>query len=236
VQVCLGEFPPATPMPEEPIPEGFDYDRWLGSAPWHPYNSQRVLGNFGSGWRRYWEYGSRKHGDWGAHHFDIVQWALGMDASGPVEFVPRNINGDNLQTHTYANGTVVTRVNKPFNGESELSYPIRFIGENGEVMIGRGIQPATTPASLKRRQLGASEIHLYKSDNHRDDWLECIRTRKQPICNVEIGYRSATICVLGAVAERLGRPIKWDPEKEEILGDEEASRCLDRPRRAPYFI
>ena len=161
VQLCLGEFPPPDPMPEEAIPDGFDYDRWLGSTPWIPYNSQRVLSNFGSGWRRYWEYGSRKQGDWGAHHFDITQWALGMDESGPVEFMPRNFQGNNLQTHTYANGTVVTRVNKLMPGRLSDEYMIRFIGETGEVLVARGDSIETTPANLIKRPLSASDTVSY---------------------------------------------------------------------------
>src|SRR6478672_7123005 len=88
--VCkLGEFPDATQFLEEPVPDYLDYDRWLGPTAWEPYNAERVKGNYGGGWRRFWEYGSRKNGDWGAHHFDIVQWALGMDGSGPELFVPK---------------------------------------------------------------------------------------------------------------------------------------------------
>jgi len=223
-------------MPEQPIPDGFDYDRWLGSTPWFPYNSERVLGSYGGGWRCHWEYGSRMQGDWGAHHFDIVQWALGMDDSGPVAFMPAGIDGDNLQTHTYANGTVVTRIKKSIPGRLTDDYMIRFIGESGEVLVARGECLETSPTNIIRHPLANSDVRLYRSNDHRSNWLDCIRTRKQPICPASVGYRSATICALSAIAQRLQRPLKWDPVKEEILGDEEASRYLDRPRRAPYFI
>jgi len=233
MQLFFGEFGPADPLPEEAIPDGFDYDRWLGSTPWFPYNRQRVSA---SGWRRHWEYGSRMQGDWGAHHFDIAQWAVGMDESGPVEFVPHGIHGDNLQTHTYANGVVVTRIFKPLKGRLSDEYMIRFIGETGEVLVARGESIETTPANLIKRPLSNSDIHLYRSEDHHQNWLDCIRTRKQPICNAETGYRTATICALSAIAQRVGRSLKWDPTKEEIIGDEEASCYLDRPRRAPYTI
>jgi len=236
IEICIGDFPQPDPMPEEPIPDGLDYDRWLGPTPWFPYNSQRILSSFGGGWRRYWEYGSRKHGDWGAHHFDIAQWALGMDESGPVEFVPRHYHGDNLQTHTYANGTVVTRVESMIPGRLFDEYMIRFIGDSGEVLVARGGCLETNPATLVKRPLTTSDVHLYKSEEHHENWLESIRSRKPTICPAETGYRTATICALGAIAQRIGRPIKWDPAKEEIIGDEEASRWLDRPRRAPYTI
>lgn len=227
----LGEFPPPQTLPEEPIPDGFDYDRWLGPTPWYPYNKKRVEGNYGGGWRCFWEYGSRKNGDWGAHHFDIIQWALGMDNSGPVEFIPKGYQGAEYQSHVYANGTKVWKNHPVKNGEM-----IQFIGESGEVLVSRGDRLETTPATLKDRPLAPADIHLYESYDHEGNWLDCIKTRKQPICPAEIGHRTATVCHLNGIAERLGRPIKWDPVKEEIIGDASASRWLDRPRRTPYVM
>ncbi len=236
----LGEFPPPQTLPEEPIPEGFDYDRWLGPTPWYPYNSLRVKGDYGGGWRCFWDYGSRKNGDWGAHHFDIIQWALGMDDSGPVEFIPKGYEGTEYQTHIYADGCKVLRNHPVKNG-----HMIQFIGEKGEVLVSRGDKLETTPAELKDMDFhdqetlsdipaGYKGIWLYVSNQHEDNWIECIHARKQPICHAEIGHRTATICHLNGIAERLKRPLKWDPVKEEIIGDPEASRWIDRPRRAPY--
>jgi len=227
----LGEFPPPQTLPEEPIPDGFDYDRWLGPTPWYPYNRKRVEGNYGGGWRCFWEYGSRKNGDWGAHHFDIIQWALGMDDSGPVEFIPKGFEGAQYQSHVYADGARVWKNHPVKNGQM-----IQFIGESGEVLVSRGDRLETTPAGLKDRPLLPGDIHLYESYDHEGNWLECIRTRRQPICPAEIGHRTATICHLNGIAERTGRPIKWDPAKEEIIGDAFASLWLDRPRRAPYVM
>ena len=230
INTNLGEFPPPQTLPEQPIPDGFDYDRWLGSTPWYPYNEARVKGNYGGGWRCFWDYGSRKNGDWGAHHFDIIQWALGMDASGPVQFIPKGYEGNEWQTHIYADGTKVHRVDKVKNGQM-----IQFIGDKGEVLVSRGDRLETTPVELKDRPLSASDIHLYEvSHGHEDNWIQCIKTRKITICPAEVGHRTATICHCSGIAERLGRPIKWDPAKEEILGDAEAARWMDRPRRAPY--
>jgi predicted dehydrogenase len=227
----LGEFAPPQTLPEEPIPDGFDYDRWLGPTPWYPYNRRRVEGNYGGGWRCFWDYGSRKNGDWGAHHFDIIQWAMGMDHSGPVEFLPKGYEGAQYQSYLYADGTKVWKNHPVKNGQM-----IQFIGDKGEVLVSRGDRLETTPASLKDRPLAPSDIHLYESYDHEGNWLDCIRTRKQPICTAEIGHRTATICHLNGIAERLGRPIKWDPVKEEIIGDAEASRWMDRPRRTPYVM
>jgi predicted dehydrogenase len=231
IYTSLGEFAPPMTLPEQPIPDGFDYERWLGPTPWYPYHAERVKGDYGGGWRRFWEYGSRKNGDWGAHHFDIIQWALGMDDSGPVHFIPKGWKGTENQTHTYANGISVLR-DHPITGR----HMIQFVGTDGEVMVSRNGLIDTKPVDLARAPLGPNDIHLYESDSHSDNWLECIRTRKKTICDAQIGHRTGTICQLSGIAERLGRPIRWDPAKEEILDDPEASRWIDRPRRAPYLL
>ncbi len=226
----LGNFPPPTQYTEQPIPKGFNYDRWLGPAPWEPYNIERVKGDYGGGWRRFWDYGSRKNGDWGAHHYDIIQWALGMDDSGPVEFVPKGYEGEEYQYFDYGNGTKVIR------GYEGKGHMIRFMGEEGEVLVSRGDKLDTVSASLKNVVLKSSDRHLYQSSDHRADWLNAIRTRKQPICNVNIGHRTATICHLSGISERLGRPVRWDPKAEQIVGDAEAAKWMSRPRRAPYGL
>ncbi|MBN2588264.1 MAG: Gfo/Idh/MocA family oxidoreductase [Sedimentisphaerales bacterium] len=227
----LGRFSPPKTLPEQPIPEGFDYDRWLGPTPWYPYNAERVLGNFGGGWRCFWEYGSRKNGDWGAHHFDIIQWALGMDNSGPVRFVPKGWEGTEYQTHYYKNGISVLRDHPVTGGQM-----IEFVGTEGQVMVSRNGRLETVPSDLKDRPMGPNDIRLYESDNHDGNWIDCMKTRQETICTAEIGHRTATICHLSGIAERLGRPIEWDPDEEKILNDSEASRWFDRPRRAPYVL
>lgn len=228
--VCrLGEFPPVGIFPEQPVPEGFDYDRWLGPAPWEPYHGERVKGNYGGGWRRFWDYGSRKNGDWGAHHFDIVQWALGMDESGPVEFVPAGFDGAH-QWHRYADGTKVIR-----DGDSKGAM-IRFMGEEGEILVGRDDKFETTPAGLKHSLAKAGEVMLEVSTDHRLNWIQAIRSRRLPICHPEVGHRTGTICQLSGVAERLGRPVRWDPAAEKVVDDPTAARMTDRPRRAGYEL
>lgn len=229
IYASLGEFPPPRTLPEQPTPDGFDYDRWLGPSPWYPYNEARVKGDYGGGWRCFWDYGSRKNGDWGAHHFDIIQWALGMDDSGPVEFIPKGYEGTAYQTHIYKDGAKVLRNHPDMKG-----HMIRFIGEKGEVLVSRGDRLDTTPVSLKTQPPAPNDVRLYVSNAHEDNWVQSIKSRKPPICPTEIGHRTATICHLSGIAERLKRPLKWDPVKEVILGDPEASRWMDRPRRAPY--
>ena len=228
--VCkLGEFPPATQFVAEPVPATLDYDRWLGPTPWEPYHSERIKGNYGGGWRRFWEYGSRKNGDWGAHHFDIVQWALGRDDSGPELFVPKGYDGE-FQYHVYPNGPKVIR-----DGDSQGAM-IRFIGENGEVHVSRGDLLVTVPGTLRNLVLKSTDKRLYVSNDHRMDWLDAIKTRQPPICHVGIGCRTAAICQLSGIAERLGRPVRWDPSAEQVCDDPVATRMMDNPRRAPYSL
>lgn len=230
VYAALGKFPPPRALPEQPIPEGFDYDRWLGPTPWQPYHAERVLGNYGGGWRCFWEYGARKNGDWGAHHYDIIQWALGHQYRGPTTFFPKGERGE-YQGFEYPGGPVVLRDHPIENG-----HMIHFIGEKGTVSVSREGQMQTTPASLRNRPLQPSDAHLPVSNDHHQNFFDCVRTRARPIADVEIGHRSATVCHLSAISERLNRTIRWNPDTEEIVGDAEASKWLDRPRRAPYVL
>ena len=227
-----GDFAPVSLLPEEPVPADIDYDRWLGPAPWRPYNNLRVLGNYGGGWRIFWDYGSRKNGDWGAHHFDIVQWALDMDGNGPVLFVPKGFEGSPYQYHQYANGLKVTasKGGGPANGAM-----IRFVGKNGEVKVSRG-EIETTPAGLASKIPSSSEFRAYRSNDHRQNWLDSIISRRPPICPATVGASTFDICGLAGIAERLNRPIHWNPEKREITGDPEASRFADYTRRAGYQL
>ena len=227
----LGEFPQA-PEKEDvvPVPAGFDYDRWLGPTPFFEHSENRVKGDYSGGWRCYWEYGSRKFGDWGAHHFDIVQWALNRDDTGPVEFIPQGFEGAEHHHYRYADGITVWRDKKPDNG-----HMIRFIGTKGEVHVSRG-KIDTLPSELVRHQFKESDIQVYESKEHRQNFIDSIGTRKPTICPATVGHRSATICQLSGIAQRLGRAVKWDPKAEQITGDKEAAAMQDRPRREGYAL
>jgi len=225
----LGEFPP--PPEKEiivPVPEGFDYDRWLGPTPFFEFSENRVKGNYGGGWRSYWEYGSRKFGDWGAHHFDIVQWALDRDSTGPVEFIPKGHEGAEYHHYRYADGITVWRDRKPDNG-----HMIRFIGTEGEVLVSRG-KVESSPVELVRHKFGPDAVQVYESKDHRLNFIESIESRKPTICPAGVGHRTGTICQVAGIAERLGRAIKWDPQSEQITGDPEAAAMQDRPRRKGF--
>ena len=226
----LGTFPEGGNPPEEPIPVGFDYERWLGPAPYEPYSEERTKGKYTGGWRCFWDYGAKKNGDWGAHHFDIIQWALGMDHSGPVEFFPGGQNGIDEMHYRYADGTTVIK-NKP--GAKQM---IQFFGENGTVATGRGNVLVTEPEEIGRTPLAIDEVGLIESQDHHGNWLDAVRTRGTTICDAEVGHRTATICHLMGIVERIGRPVRWDPEREEIVDDVYAARWVDRERRSPWFL
>ncbi len=213
--------------PDTAPPPGFDYDMWLGPAPLRPYNSERVSGNYGGGWRYYRDYSGGMMTDWGAHHFDIAQWAMGMDNSGPTEIYPAGTEGYPTLTYKYANGVVMSLGPKGFpNG-------LKVVGDAGEIFVSRS---EVTPDAARRFRPGPLEVNVNRGRGHDEDWIECIKTREKPICDVEIGARSATVCHLGNICQWVQRPIKWDPAKEEIIGDPEASRWLSRPYRAPWRL
>lgn len=214
----------------EPVPAGFDYDKWLGPTPFYEYSKNRAQGSYRGGWRCYWEYGNRKHGDIGAHDYDIVQWALGRDDTGPVEFIPKGFNGVEHHHYKYADGITVWRDKLPKD-----KFQIHFIGTEGSVRVARG-KIETTPKEVVRHRFTDADIQVYESKNHRANFIECVQSRKATICPATVGHRSGTVCQLAAIAERVGRSIKWDPEDQQIIGDREAASMQDRPRRSGYAM
>jgi hypothetical protein len=166
--------------------------------------------------------------DWGAHHFDIVQWALDMDHSGPVSVVPEG-HGEEFMTMTYANGVKVKRGNGPFKGM------VQFVGSRGIIGVGRHSFD-TEPEDLRQVRLKPGDEELEDSRDHMGNWLQAIRTRQRPLADVAIGHRSATVCHIGNIAYELDRPLKWDPVKEEFVGDEQANRLMRRSMRGPWSM
>jgi len=215
-------------LPEETMEPGLNWDMWLGPAPLRGYNSilsPRGIPKDFPAWRSYREYSGGGMTDWGAHHFDIAQWGLGMDDSGPVQIVPpedpKAMTGVRF---VYANGTQV------IHGKSG---GVRFIGSEGEILVNRG-KFKITPESLDREPSPDDSVQLYKSTDHYQDFLDCVKTRKRPIADVEIGCRSVSVCHLGNMAYWYRRTLNWDPVKERFTGDAEANTWLDRQRRAPW--
>lgn len=232
IQCSLGQFPePPENEPVVPVPEGFDYDRWLGPTAFYEYTEHRAKADYNGGWRCYWDYGSRKFGDWGAHHFDIIQWALGRDETGPVEFIPKGYEGAAYHQYRYADGITVYRDKE----RDRKSHDIRFIGTEGEVLVKRG-KVFTRPKELVRQRFTEEDDTVYESTNHRQNFVDCVISREPTICPATIGHRSGSICQLAAIAERLGRPVQWNPESEQIVGDGIARAMQNRPRRKGYEL
>ena len=218
-------------LPEEAMEPGLDWDRWLGPSPVRPYNSvlsPRGVHSHFPNWRAYREYSGGMMTDWGAHHFDIAQWGLGMDDSGPVEIIPpENAKAETGVRFLYSNGVELLH--------DSSRGGVEFIGDKGTIFVDRGKFKAT-PEEIGNEKIGPNEIHLYKSNNHYRDFLECVKSRKKPICDVEIGCRSLSVCHLGNLAYWNRRRLKWDPAKEQFIGDDEANKWLSRDDRAPWKV
>ncbi len=235
IDAALGVFPPIPKnLKEEPIPAGFNYDKWLGHTPWFPYNSQRVLSKYSGGWRCFYEYGARKEGDWGAHHYDIIQWALNRDCSGASEFYPENYNGEKYRHFKYDTGETVY-VNDP-SANINRDNGIKFIGDEAEIMVNRNMISCTKPSLLKM-PIKASDQRLQISRDHREDFLNAIAYGHKNVAPAETGHRTATVCQLMSIARRTKESFKWDAKTESISeGSDTVKSMLSRPRREGYSI
>ncbi len=232
-----------------PVPPGFDYDMWLGPAPRAPYHAGRCFYRF----RFNLDYSGGQVTNFGAHSNDAAQWALGMDSSGPIEVEDLGSEWPpkgclyNTATKTafrarYANGVeLICKTDKP-------GFGVRFEGTEGWVEYGyQGLK--TYPESLKTSKIGPNEIHLpvsnpqrteesskYHIPDHVRNFLNCVKSRQDPIAPVETGHRSATVCHIGNIAMQLHRKLQWDPKKEMFVGDDEANKKLSRAMRAPWSL
>jgi predicted dehydrogenase len=229
VKVGLPQSKSIGPQPIMPVPEGFNYDMWLGPAPWKPYTQLRCHGKF----RYNFDYSGGKFIDWGAHHLDIVQMALGMDGSGPVEISGRGeFPADGIYNtpvnysvdYTYCSGVRL-------NASTVNEHGIRFEGTKGSVFVRRGFISSNPESILKNAGIGN-----YHSQMHRQNFLDCIKTRNEPIACVEAGHRTATVCHLGNISMRLGRKLQWDPVKEKFINDTSADRMLSCSMRSPWRL
>jgi predicted dehydrogenase len=232
IHVNVGGPPELCYLPAEPTPATLDWDLWLGPAPVRAYHHVLCpLDNYDTWpqWRSYWDFCGGGMTDWGAHHFDIAQWALGMDDSGPLEILPPEGSPEKLLTYRYANGTRV------FHGGASAEAGVEIHGTEGRIGVDRGVLVAK-PESLLRTTWGPHDVRLYESQDHVGNWLECIRTRRETICPALVGHRSVSVCHLGNLAYRLKRPLAWDPVRERVVDDASADRFLARPMRAPWVV
>jgi predicted dehydrogenase len=246
-------------LPAQDVNPGLNWDRWLGQAPQRPYNEvlcRKGLPDqypFNPGWRDYKEYSGGFVTDWGAHHLDITQWALGMDNSGPVEILPPEKRGDQYGARLVYRGspvgdeivvyhdkvvwqsTVPQEPGKPPRGPDQNG--IRFVGERGELFVNRGVIESR-PDSILKEPMSISEQKLYRSNNHHDNFVQCVRERRRPICDVEVGARSVTCCHLVNLAYWHGQKMQWDPARWEFTGPNaaEANKWRGREQREPYRL
>lgn len=220
--------------PVTPVPENLDWDLWLGPAPRVPY---RGISHWN--WRWIMDYSGGQLTDWAGHHIDIAHWGMGWDRTGPVEIEGRgkypedglyNVPTEYRLRCTYANGLVMTIANN-----RQLKQGAKWYGEKGWIHVNRGGLTASSPAIL-REQIGPDETKLYESRDHKQNFLDCVKSRKTTICPVEVGHRSISVALLGEIAMLTGRRIKWDPDQEEIIGDPGASALLGRCYREPWTL
>jgi predicted dehydrogenase len=258
VQCAIGGAPTSNEIPKAEVPSGLNWDMWLGQAPMTDY----LQGEFGNNKRypearthyefRWWyEYSGGKMTDWGAHHVDIAQWAIGMDHSGPI-----SVEGTAEHPVPFENGrpTISNRYNAATKFNVKCVFPngveltirddtengILIEGDKGRLFVSRGSLKGKPVEDLAENPLPEDAItKLYKGKqpgDHMRNFFECIKTREQPISDVVTHHRAMTTCHLANIAIRLGRPLKWDPETEQIVGDENANAWVRREQRKGYEI
>jgi len=221
--------------PVQPVPEGVDWDFWLGPAPWVPYR-----GIMHWNWRWMMDYSGGQLTDWAGHHIAIAHWGLDLERTGPVEIegsgvYPRdgiyNVPMEYKFTCKYANGVVMTVANN-----KQIPQGTKWYGESGKwIYVKRGKLEAN-PASVLKEVIGPDEIKLYNSRDHKQNFLDCVKNRKETIAPAEIAHRSISIGLLGEIAMLTERKLQWDPDKERFLNDEQANRMLWRPMRSPWHL
>ncbi len=203
-----------------PVPDELDWDLWLGPAPRMPYWGNAGAHLFGFGGI-----------NWGQHHYDIVQWILDADRTGPIEI---DVDDGGRAVYRYANG--VTVYGRPYGdekiGETGGGW---YIGSEGKIAVDRE-HLVSDPEAILQKPLGPNDRRVYRSDSHSGNFLECVKTRKLTICNVETAHRAASALLLGGIAQKLKRRLVWDPVQERFTNDDEANRMLSIPKRSPWRI
>ena len=214
------------------VPHGFLYEMWLGNAPSASYHPERVSGNYNTetgAWRAWRPYSAGHIADWGGHNFDIAHWGLGEDRRGPKEILAPADGEEDEVTLLYKSGVPIIKKAGPHEGM------IQFIGTEGWVGVSRRNLWASDERLLTL-ELKPSDIHLYKSEDHRRDFLNCVKTRMRPVCDVEVGHSSLLACLTSEICLRLGRSLQFDLATETFVGDDEATALTTRPMRSPWVL
>jgi predicted dehydrogenase len=221
----------------QPVPEGVDWDMWLGPAPWTPFR-----GVLHWDWRWIMDYSGGQLTDWAGHHVDIAHWALDLEKTGPVEIEGRgdypkdgifNTPWQYKVTAKYANGLTMFIAN-----DKQLKHGMGtcWYGDKGWIHVTRDEPIHASDKSILDEVIGPNEIHLYESIDHHQNFIDCVKSRRETIAPAEVAHRSISVALLGEIAMLTGRKLKWDPDKEVFIGDEEANRMLSRPMRSPWHL
>ena len=225
IRVGVGGSPIPCDLPAQPKPDNVDWDLWLGPAPLREYHEDlcpKGLHNHFPAFRKYEEFAGGMLADMGAHHFDIAQWAMGMDASGPVSIEPP-ADGDSGLKFTYANGVEMFH-----GGRSGCT----FEGSEGTIYVDRSVLESDKKEILLPLDAGARRFT--SPTDHLRDWIDCVKTRKSPICTAETGHRSATVCHLANIGYKLRRKLTWDPVTERFTNDVAANALTSRKNRSGW--
>ncbi len=229
-------------FPATPVPEGFDYDLWLGPAPVAPFSPQRVArGNEVCYWYYISDYTAGFISGNGVHFVDIAQWGIG-DEVKPVEVhtISADVPADGLVDDALAWQTEVVYENGVRMSYSSEGHPhpdgIRFVGTEGWIHVTGGGVLSAHPMDVVQSVIGPGELHLYASPEHHRNFLDCIRTRRPMAASAEIGHHATTTCNLAEISARLGRKVRWDARVERFVNDDEANRLPGRALRSPWAI
>lgn len=226
VNAYVGAPPKPYDLPEQPVPADLNWPLWLGPSEYVHYNAElnppisldpEQNEQFWGGWRWYSELGGGFTTDWGAHMFDIAQWGLGIDKSGPVEIIPAGYEDTKFLTYKYANGVIMTE--EPFN--EKQTKGVKFWGDKGWIEVSREHFLASDDSLLPPKTEESEGAYETKIP-HLANFIEAVKTKTDPVVPVEIGHRSCTVCTLGNIAYEMKRPIQWDPEAEKFVNDPEA--------------
>jgi predicted dehydrogenase len=231
INVSVGEPVKQCDLPTEEVPPTLDWNEWVGPSLYRGYNhilAPKIGDTSWAWWRGYRNFGGGLITDWGAHMFDIAQWALDMDKSGPVELNPPDKPAKTGLSMKYANGVVV---NHKMWGDSNA---VQIIGTEGKVEVSREFIRTFPDKKLAKKDLKDGDKRVYFSDNHYQDWVDAMKKRILPISDVETGHRTSSVCNLVNIAYELQRPLKWDPYREKFVDDEYADKMLSRAYRGKW--
>ena len=234
--VGLPTGPRGGPFPPVALPAGLDWDTYVGQAPYMDYNGKNCHWDF----RWWYRFSGGQMTDWGAHHNDIAQWGNGSELSGPTEIEGRSLadmipGGYDAAAEYEIKGKYANGVTLTISDGVRAENGVKFIGSDGWVFVTRGRINASNKDLLEEK-LPANALRLYLSTDHMGNFFDCVRSRKDPICPVEVGHRSISVAHLGVIAVRTGWKLQWDPQQEEFVGDNarEANLWISREMRKPY--